>query len=138
MYSKTAGESEIEHMRKLILFLLLASPCFAQSTKLQLGLYWSSGAQIANATTTITNSKGTVIAKATGSWPTVSANLPADLYTVTVTAPATSDKPAVNWSVTLPLASSVAGFAITSQSVRITLDATGQHGTLQASVGATF
>ena len=126
-------------MKRLILCAaLLAAPVFAQSTKLQLGLYWSTGAQITNATTTITNSKGTVIAKATGSWPTVSLNLAPDLYTITVTAPATSDKPAVNWSVTLPMASSVAGFAITNQSVKITLDSTGQHGTLQASVGATF
>jgi len=50
-------------MRRLVLaglMLLAALPVRAQSTFLELGLYWGSfsGAQVTNATTTLANSKG--------------------------------------------------------------------------------
>lgn len=109
------------------------------TTKLQVGLYWSSGAQITNAMTTIVNSKGVaLVAPKSGSWPTVSLNIPADFYTITVTASAADGHPAIVYGVTVPMASTIAGFTVTNYVAKITLDSTGQHGTLAASINTTF
>jgi len=132
-------------MRKLIMLaalLLTALPVRAQSTKLQLGLYWGSfsGAQVTNATTTLANSKGVALATMEGAWPTVTQPLAFDLYTIHVVAPAANGHPALDYTVILPIASAVPGttFKITGYTARIAFNADGKTGTLQASVGATF
>lgn len=134
-------------MRRLILsaaaaLLLAALPVRAQSTFLELGLYWGSfsGAQVTNATTTLTNSKGTVIATATGAWPHISLPVAFDVYTIHVTAPAANGHPALDYTLTLPIATSVPGttFKISSYTAKIAFNSDGKTGTLQAGVGATF
>ena len=126
----------------LLLFLLAALPAQAQSTKLQIGLYWGSftGSQVTNATTVLSNSKGEVIATAPGAWPTISANLPLDMYTVHVTAPAANGHPALDYTVVLPLASAIPSttFKVTSSSARFAFNADGKTGSFQIGGGGTF
>ena len=80
----------------------------APSTFLELGLYWGtlSGPQITNATTTLEDSHGNIIAKMTGAWPHTTLALPFDVYTVRITAPVANGHPALSYQATFPFASS--------------------------------
>jgi len=101
-------------MRKLILIsllLVLAQSTNSQTTPttfLELGLYWGtlSGPQITNATTTLEDSHGNIIAKMTGAWPHTTLALPFDVYTVRITAPVANGHPALSYQATFPFASS--------------------------------
>jgi hypothetical protein len=126
----------------LAALLLLSIPAHAQSTFLELGLFWGSfsGAQVTNATTTISDSKGAIIATALGAWPHVALPLAFDIYTVHVTAPATSSHPGLNYTAVLPLASAVPGttFKVTSYAARFAFSSDGKTGTFSMSGAGSF
>lgn len=125
--------------------LSLAVPAHGQATFLELGLHWGtfSGLPVSNATTTLSDSKGNVIAtRVNNAFPVITVPVSFDIYTVTVKAPAINGNPAVNWLFTLPMATTfpiISGdVTIKSYVAAVAIDSTGQHGTIKATIQAAF
>lgn len=124
-----------------LLFALFTVPAVSQSTFLELGLHWGnySGPAVANVTTVMTNSHGTVVAKVVNnSFPHITIPVALDVYTIRVTAPATSTTPVLNWSFTMPMATTLASMTVNNYTATIAIDSTGTHGTVKASIQAAF
>ncbi len=127
-----------------MLLLFVALPLLAQSgTFLQLDLRWGAGGPpVANATTTLLNSKGVVIATMAGASPRITLPLGLDVYTIKVQAPNANGHPLLNWSVDLPMATTIADsqlhLTVNSYRASVAFDPTGLHGTITASIAAEF
>lgn len=124
-----------------LLLALFAFPASPQSTFLELGLHWGtySGPAVANVTTVMKNSHGTVVAKIVdNAFPHITIPVALDIYTITITAPASSTTPGLNWSFTMPMGTAVASMTVNNYTAAIAIDSTGTHGTVKASILATF
>lgn len=112
------------------------------NTSLMLQLSWPSSQPVSNAVTTLTNSKGIVVATANGATPHISIPLGVDIYTITVKAANLNGHPLLNYGFNLPMATTIpAGgttFNVTSYIAKVNFDSAGTHGSITASIAASF